>query len=480
MGALPRKIAQDRGEWRGDFKLAGVLDLTVSQLLARAARAQSEGRVPSLVAAVVRDGELAWSAGRGSVDPTARGGSAVPDADTQYRIGSITKIFTAVLVMRLRDEGRLTLADPLERHVPGATFGDRTVGQLLSHGAGLQAETGGPWWERTPGGEWPDLLSDLDKPATAHPPGRRFHYSNLGYGALGELISRLRGRPWEECLAQEVLAPLGLRRTTLRPAPPAARGLAVHPWADLVLPEPEHDAGAMAPAGQLWSTAADLARFAAFLLDGAAEVLDPATLEEMTEPALVDFARQPWSAYGLGLQVYDFGGGHRGFGHGGSMPGFLAGLLVDPDQRTAAIALANTTDGLDFSLCGDLLEIVHRNEPRVPPEWSPAPAVDMDVLDLLGMWFWGPSPFTLRLLADGLLQLAPVGDGTRTSRFRRIDDGSWMGLDGYYAGEELRVVRREGDAVALDVATFVFARSPYDPEAPVPGDVDAAGWRTRG
>ena len=119
--------------------------------------------------------------------------------------------------MRLRDEGALALTDRFETHVPGSPFGDRTVGQLLSHGAGLQAETSGEWWERTPVGPWDEVVAALDAHAVPHAPGRRFHYSNLGFGALGELVARKRGRPWFDALRAEVLEPLELRRTTYRP-----------------------------------------------------------------------------------------------------------------------------------------------------------------------------------------------------------------------------------------------------------------------
>src|SRR3954462_9274244 len=118
-----------------------VLPATARRLLARTARVQRDGRAPSLVAGVVRDGGLAWSAGRGDVTE--------PHTDVQYRLGSISKTITAVVVMRLRDEGRLGLDDRLERHVPGTPLCDRTVGQLLSRLAGASAESPGGWWERT-------------------------------------------------------------------------------------------------------------------------------------------------------------------------------------------------------------------------------------------------------------------------------------------------------------------------------------------
>jgi CubicO group peptidase (beta-lactamase class C family) len=165
-----------------------VLPTTARRLLARTARAQRDGRAPGLVAGVVRDDGLAWSAGRGDVPE--------PHTDVQYRLGSISKTVTAVAVMRLRDEGKLALDDPLAEHLPGTPLGDRTIGQLLSHLAGASAESPGGWWERTPGGALGELgLSGADVVLGA---ARRFHYSNLGFGLLGELVSRLRGASWDD------------------------------------------------------------------------------------------------------------------------------------------------------------------------------------------------------------------------------------------------------------------------------------------
>jgi CubicO group peptidase (beta-lactamase class C family) len=436
-----------------------VLPSTARTLLARTARVQRGGRAPSLVAGVVRAGGLAWSAGRGDVPE--------PHTDVQYRLGSISKTITAVVVMRLRDEGLVHLDDALDQHLPGTPFGDRTIGQLLSHLAGASAESPGSWWERTPGGSLEDLA--LGKDDIVLGAARRFHYSNLGFGLLGELVARKRGTSWEDAVTTEVLAPLGMTRTTPRPTAPAAPGLAVHPWADVVLPEPEHDAGVMAAAGQLWATLADLGRFAAFLLGDTADVLDPATLEEMAVPAGVDSSAPGWSAYGLGLQVLRVDG-RTLVGHGGSMPGFLAGVFVDREEQTGAVSLANTTTGLDAVVFG-LLEDLRAAEPRIVEAWTPSPSPVP--LDRLGVWFWGPSPYALRSIGRGLLHLGPLpGRPGRASRFSRREDGTWVGLDGYFAGEALRIAE---DHLNLD--TFVFTRTPYDPAAPVPGGVDGRGWR---
>jgi len=438
----------------------------------RLARVQAEGRAPSVAAGLVRDGALVWSGGRGSVD------GAAPTTDTQYRIGSITKTFVAVLVLRLRDQGRLDLLDPLEAHLPGTAAGDRTLLQLLSHTAGVASETPPPWWERTDGAVRPAVTDLLGDDPAEQLTGRRFHYSNPGFALLGAMVARLHGRSFAEVLQSEVLDPLGLRRTTLMPVAPHALGWAVHPWADLLLPEPTHDAGLMAPAGQLWSTVEDLSRFASFLLVGDDRVLPLATLEEMREPVVP--AGPDGTGYGLGLQTR--GGPYGLVGHGGSMPGFLAGLDITAEASLAVVAFANATSGPDLgALVEDLVDAVATAEPREPEPWAPLPGADPDLLALTGPWYWGAAPFAVRLQADRHLELVTLGSRGRESRFRPTSDGRWTGLDGYYRGETLAVVRgASGDVTHLDLGSFVLTREPYGPAEVVPGGVDPAGWRGAG
>lgn len=103
--------------------------------------------------------------------------------------------------------------------------------------------------------------------------------------------------------------------------------------------------------------------------------------------------------------------------------------------------------------------------------------MDEDLLALTGHWYWGPTPYVLRVLPQRGLSLTPVSGQGRASRFTARPDGTWLGLDGYYAGETLRVVRSPGGVTHLDLNTFIFTREPYDPAAPVPGGVDPDGWR---
>jgi CubicO group peptidase (beta-lactamase class C family) len=434
-------------------------------LLHRLATAQAEGRAPTMAAGVVRAGEPRWSAGRGDTDDRLA-----------YRIGSITKTFTAVLVLRLRDEGRLELRDPVGRHLPEVAPPDVTVAQLLAHTAGLVAEPPGAWWERTPGTLRPDLPSLLGDGPVVHDAGRRFHYSNPGYGLLGGLVERLRGVPWHEALRAELLDPLGMADTAMSAPARHADGWAVHPFADVLLPEPAEDYGPMAPAGQLWSTVADLCRWATFLLDGDERILARATLDEMRRPAAPPEVTDPNGGYGLGIQLLRHGGRDL-TGHGGSVPGFLASLWVSPADDVGAVVLCNTTTGVAIStLAAELVGIVAEREPRIPAMWRAAS--DPDLVELAGPWYWGPSPVALRVRAGRELELTALGGRARATRLRPEPDGTWTALDGYYAGERLRVVRdASGDVTHLDLGTFVFTRAPYDPAAPIPGGVDPRGWR---
>ncbi|MBR8642568.1 beta-lactamase family protein [Streptomyces tuirus] len=443
-------------------------------LLHRIAVAQAEGRAPSLVAAVVRDGKPVWTGARTCVEGHA------PDENVQYRIGSITKTFTAVLVLRLRDEGALDLGDPLEKHLPGTGVGEATVAELLAHTGGLAAESPGPWWERTSGSLRPELDDVLGERPLLSPPGRRFHYSNPGYTLLGALIEKLRGASWEEVLRREVLEPLGLHRTSVRPQAPHAGGWAVHPWADVMLPEPTEDLGRMAPAGQLWSTTGDLAKFAAFLVNGDERVLSAESLREMRTPAAPHDAADVASgyAYCLGMEIRQRDG-RALVGHTGSLPGFLACLMISIEDDVAAVVLANCTSGpLLFAVAADLVRIVAEAEPRFPAPWEPLRDADSATLELTGQWYWGTHAFALRMRADGLVALGPLSGSGRSSRFRPNGDGTWTGLEGYYAGELLKAVRRpDGPVSHLDLGSFVFTRQPYEEGAPVPGGVDPEGWR---
>lgn len=445
---------------------AVVTDVTGRRLQAVIASEQASARLPSLVAGVVRDGDLAWTGCHG--DHT---GAAPPSPELQYRIGSITKTMTAVLVMQLRDEGALDLSDPLDRHLPGVGYGDRTIRSLLSHASGMQSEPAGPWWERSPGVGYDELAAAVDDSAAPFAPGATYHYTNLAYGLLGEVVARRRGGTWWEQVEERILAPLGMTRTSYLAVPPAATGYSVHHFAGTLTEEPAQDTGAMAPAGQVWSTVADLATYARFLLAGHDEVLGAGTLAEMCTPQSGSLAGGMSGAYGLGLRLLAGGSGTL-VGHSGSMPGFLAGLFVDRVRRTAAVCLANGTSGMrSEGLPLELLEELERSEPTVVPAWTPTGAVPASVAEILGLWHWGNTAQAFSYVGDEVA-VTSLPTGIVTARFRPTDDGGFVGTAGYHHGETLRVERNDDGSINhLVCATFVYTRVPYDPNAPIPGGV---------
>ena len=446
--------------------MAAVSELTGRRLQALVANEQATARMPSLVAGVVRDGELAWSGTHG-----AHTGSTPTSTDTQYRIGSITKTMTAVLVLQLRDEGLLDLGDRLEQHLPGVGYGDRTLRSLLAHSSGMQSEPTGPWWERSPGVKYDELASAVDDAAAPFEPGATFHYTNLAYGLLGEMVARLRGGSWWDQVEQRILHPLGMDRTSYLPLPPVATGYSVHHFAGTLTEEPAQDTGAMAPAGQVWSTVQDLATYARFLLEGQADVLSGSTLSEMCTPQSGSLAGGLSGGYGLGLRLLAGGSGTL-VGHTGSMPGFLAGLFVDRVRRTGAVCLANGTSGLRCEgLPVDLLAELERSEPTVVPAWTPTGHVPDAVRELLGVWHWGNNAYGFAF-EGGEVVVSSLGSGGVAHRFRAREDGTFVGTAGYHHGETLEVVRSvDGSVSHLECATFVYTRVPYDPAAPIPGGV---------
>src|SRR5918994_6039709 len=147
-------------------------------------------------------GTVSWVGGAGDVPGEP--------SDVQYRIGSITKTLVAVVVLRARDEGLLSLDDPIGRFVPETGYADATVGSLLSHSSGMQSEPVGPWWERSPGVAVDALLSANDGTGRVAGAGEDYHYSNLGFALLGEAVGRLRGGPWGGVRPPGLLQPPGL------------------------------------------------------------------------------------------------------------------------------------------------------------------------------------------------------------------------------------------------------------------------------
>ena len=428
--------------------------MSAPELRRLVASAQAE-RIPSVAAAVVRNGEVVYADAVGIAEP---GRAATPD--DQYRIGSISKTFCAAAVMQLRDAGALALDDPLTAYVPESAEGP-TIRRLLSHSAGLEREPKGDIWETLKPPTRDEFLAQLPDIENVLEPGRRYHYSNLAFALLGELVRRLSGMPFEDYADERILGPLGMSRTTWGAVAPYAKGYLVDPYDERLRPESDMEAGATQSVGGLWSTVGDLARWAAFLADPDPAVLKPETVDEMASVQVM--ADPGWKlGYGLGLQL--FRDGDRIYaGHGGAMPGFLAGLAVVRADRAGAAVLTNTSAGakpesLAMKLAARSLEL----DPPAPARWLPQEEAPEPLRPLLGRW-WSEGHEFVFFCRDGRLhaRLDPPVATVETAVFEPAGGDRFRTVAGREDGEWLRVVRDEQGAVTkLYWATYAFTRDP--------------------
>jgi CubicO group peptidase (beta-lactamase class C family) len=438
---------------------------------ARLARlCQNEHRVPALAVAVHRADRPTWTFEVGS-----SGTDRVLDSATQFRLGSVTKTFTAMLVMQCRDDGLIDLDDRIDAHLHVPAHGDLTIRRLLSHSSGLQREPYGDIWDSglAPGAG--ELIGQLDRAERVLANGRRFHYSNLGFSLLGSMVGQVRGGTWAELLADRILVPLGLTSITLDPTERAATGYLVEPYTDHATPEAPMQTNAVAPAGQLWGTATDLARWAGFLADPA--VLDPhgaviasSTVEEMRWP-VTPTAEDLWKVgFGLGLMLapQPTVPAERvvHVGHTGSMPGFLAGVFGRrggagrPKALGAAVLGSSGTASALVDLPHALLAAAVEHDPADIEAWtigSPAPAAYASVV---GLWWTEGEPLTFSW-RDGQLSCraddAPAG--APASIFEPINGDLDMlrCVSGSETGERL-VLRRDPATGVVDSMSFATYR----------------------
>ena len=270
------------------------------------------------------------------------------------------------------------------------------------------------------------LLREADDAAMLLPAGEQWHYSNLAFALLGQVVGRLDARPWHESLRVRLLEPLGLARTSVGfDGGPHVQGYYVGPWDDVPRPEPVMDLGATGPAGALASTAEDLARWTAFVADPDPAVLDPATMDEMTRPrAFVD--ADGWQmGMGLGFFLLRSPGGRVLAGHTGGMPGHITGVFTDRSTGTAAVVLMNATDpGDPAGFAAGLVDVVLDRDPPEPEPWRPGSAVPDDLRPLLGRWYSEGRPWDFSVRHEVLEVRSPAWPATRDSwQFERVDGG---------------------------------------------------------
>jgi D-alanyl-D-alanine carboxypeptidase len=328
---------------------AQTLDLRRVEAVADSlARAQiAAGFMPGMTVAVARGGKTVFVRGYGRADVEM---DVAAGPETVYGIASLTKQFTAAMIMRLADAGRISLDDPVTRHLPDFPARGRhvTVRHLLSHTSGIR----GPAVRNEADMQrfrvdlsYEEMMGLVPEQPFAFEPGERQEYSNMGYYLLGEIIGRVTGTPYEVYAERELLRPLGLDRTLYcdarRVIPNRAEG---HDYEDGTLVHGRivsmraHAAGG---AGAFCSTVGDLVRWTHLLHGG--EVVSPASLRRMTAPTVL--AGGDTVRYGFGLYL-DTLGAHRKLYHGGAnLNGFGAYLAHYPEDGLTIAILSNSGRG---------------------------------------------------------------------------------------------------------------------------------------
>ena len=394
----------------------------------------------------------------------ADGVDATPE--TQYRVGSITKTFTAAAILQLRDAGKLDLEDTLDKHVEGAHY-QPSIRRLLSHASGIQRETHDDSWLKMRFASPDELLETLADAEIVLPPGARFHYSNLAFALLGIVVERLSGMPYMDYVRERLLAPLGLERMSFEPEPPAAQGYVSQPYADGVWDAIHVETGAWASAGQLWGTVGDLCRWGAFLADPDEDVLSKESAEEMRTVQTIDDHVRWQSGYGLGLQLRRDGDRILA-GHGGSMPGFIARLYFLPQEKVVAAALTNESDAALAELGLALVRTTVEEWPVAPEPWRVGEPPPDEIVSLLGIWFMEASQLVFRWRGGKLEARDPdAADWEPSSVFERESEDRWRTVSGPEHGEALRLVREaDGSVVRMVWAGYPVTREPGPWKAP--------------
>lgn len=368
-------------------------------------------RVPGVSIAIEHKGELLVARGYGLADVENR----VPATEhTVYRIGSVTKQYTAAAVSKLAEQGRLSLDDPIEKHLPRFPTRGRsiTVAQLLDHTSGIKGYTEMPeFWEKSRLDLSHEEMAALIAAAPFEfEPGERFQYNNSAYYLAGLVIEAASDHTYAEFLEDTFFEPLGLFETHYLDNAPIipnrAEGYALEDD-ELVNDEP---LSMRVPysGGSLGSSTRDLLAWQRALTSG--RVVSPESFERMTTPATLRSGDKSHYGLGLGLSSHD---GHRKIAHGGGINGFLSQVSWYPEDELFVIVLTNSTSANPGPLANQLARLVlHIPEPH----FEAVALTEEELRRYVGTYNPGRSPISV-VLEDGSLSfqgqaLVPLGNHT--------------------------------------------------------------------
>ena len=325
--------------------------------------------IPGISAAIVHDQEVIWIGASGYADPESK---MPATTGTAYSICSISKLFTAVGVMQLRDAGELRLDDPVSDLLPWFDIQQTyehsppvTVQGLLTHSSGLPRESEHSYWIEP--FDFPtrdEVVQRLGEQEMLYPADRYYQYSNLGLTLAGEVVAEVSGTPFSEYMRAHILDPLGMRSTW--------PDIGEYPFPDRLAVGygstrrdgsrsrmPPFAAEGIAPAAGFASTVEDMARFVSAQFRegtrGGDRLLSTASLREMHRVRMLETTWTRGQGIGFSVQRID---GRLYVGHGGGYPGYTTYTMIQLDDEVATIALTNTNDSNPSQIARELMETV--------------------------------------------------------------------------------------------------------------------------
>jgi CubicO group peptidase (beta-lactamase class C family)/D-alanyl-D-alanine dipeptidase len=436
-----------------------------------------EKGIPSIAVALVDDQRIIWAQGFGLADPASKVSAT---ADTVYRVGSVSKLFTDIGVMQLVEQGKLNLDAPVTDYVPdfhpqNPFAKPITLRELMSHRSGLVREPPvGHYFDSHPP-RLADVVHSLNDTTLIYPPGTHTKYSNAGITVVGYILQQRAGQPFAPYLKAAVLEPMGLSSSGFEPTPDLTRNLAkasIWTYDGRLFPAPTFQIGIF-PAGSLYTTVKDLGKFESVLFASGrgpgGQVLTQSTLQEMWTPQFAS-AGQP-TEFGLGFALGEVNG-HRRVGHDGAIYGFATSLDALPDEKLGAVAVAtlDSSNAVTDHIVNEALRLMLAARERQPlPKIELTTAVDPSLARRIAGRYGAGSDAVELKEHEGHLFMMPLRGGSQVE-LRTLGDHLVVD-DRLEYGTPVTVLDHAIRAGSKELAAVAVPR----PSAPLPEWKDLIG-----
>ncbi len=438
-------------------------------------------QIPALSIALVDDQRIVWSRGFGLQHPKRK---TAATAETVYRVGSVSKLFTDIAIMRLVERGALSLDAPvtqvLPEFVPRNPFAKPiTLRQLMSHRSGLVREPPVGSYFDAASPSLAETVASLNRTELVYAPASRTKYSNAGIAVVGHALERVQRQPFAQVLRREVLEPLGMPNSGFAPTRALRRNLAsalMWTYDGRTFDAPTFELG-MAPAGCMYSTVNDLGVFLSMLFargrGAGGELIKPETLEQMWTPQFAPAGTR--TGFGLGFNLTEFEARRR-VGHNGAIYGFATTLAAMPDDKLGVVVAASkdVANAVTDHIANTALRLMLAQRQDLPlPALEETTPIPREVARRLAGHYERDGRSVELTESNGRLVLRELRGGFRTEL--RAKSNSFMVDDVHARGTPVSLV---GELLTFGASTFL--RVPQPKPAPPPsrwdGLIGEYGW----